>query len=50
MLSFVSKVVVLFVRFQMNSFLVLKVSVVDGEGVGIYIYERLEWLKEDKRK
>ena len=50
MSSSASKAAVSLARFQMNSSPVPKASAADGEGVGTYTHERLEWLKEDKRK
>ena len=50
MSSSASKAAVSLARFQMNSSPVPKASTADGEGVGTYTHERLEWLKEDKRK
>ena len=50
MSSSAGKAAVSLARFQMNSSPVPKASTADGEGVGTYTHERLEWLKEDKRK
>ena len=50
MSSSASKAAVSLARFQMNSSPVPKASTADGEGVGTYTHDRLEWLKEDKRK
>lgn len=49
-LSLVSKVVEFLVRFQMSLLLINSLNVDNENGEGSYIYEKLDWLKEDKRR